>query len=423
MMIETIEQGRMPPWHASPEHGTFKNARSVSKDIALPIRAWIEAGTPYGNSKQLPELPPKTEGWRLPREPDLVVEMSDEAFKVPANGTVEYQYFVVDPKLQEDRWISAAEVIPGNASIVHHAIVFVRPPDGEAFQGIGWLTAFVPGQRAMVFPEGFARRIPAGSKFVFQMHYTPNGVKHSDMSKIGLNFIDASQVTDEVFTLVGIDQEFEIPPGAENHQVNGNVRWLPRDGSLLAVIPHMHLRGKAFELRATSGGNSSTLLHVPRYDFNWQHTYELSKPISFQEVDRLEFTAVFDNSSANPFNPNPEEFVMWGDQTWEEMAVSFFEVARPLKHTDDSNSLGSPDNVNDNDSKKNEDSDVRIDPKAAEAVERLLAKFDTNGDKSISLAEGNRIFQDYAFSRFDQDGNGILSQEELTRKFRERSGK
>lgn len=427
MMVETIEQGRMPPWHANPEHGKFKNARLVSQELAKPIRAWIEAGTPYGDETELPKLPERIQGWRLPKEPDLVVEMSDAAYRVPANGTVDYQYFVVDPKLEEDRWISSAQVIPGDAAVVHHAIVFIRPPDGEEFRGIGWLTAYVPGQRAMEFPTGFARRIPAGSKFVFQMHYTPNGVETFDRSKIGMNFMNEADVTDEVFTLVGIDQEFEIPPGVANHQVDGAVRYLPRDGTLLAVMPHMHLRGKSFELRATSLDDKTKtpniLLNVPRYDFNWQHTYEFQEPLAFRDVDRLEFSVVFDNSINNPFNPNPKEYVMWGDQTWEEMAVCFFEVSKPRNAISDA--IAEAKNAKQTTAARttaatSPTTELDADAPEMQAAEKLLSKFDTNGDQRISREEGTRVFQDYAFRQFDKNGDGQLTMDELTLTFRDR---
>ena len=408
MIVEVIDQKRMPPWHASPEYGSFKNARHMSHDEIESVKQWVAAGTPFGIADELPEKPKAVEGWRLAKAPDKVVAMREQPYQVPANGTVDYQYFVVDPKINEDRWVSAAQVIPGNAAIVHHAIVFIRPPDDQDFNGIGWLTAYVPGQRATQFPPGYARRVPAGSKLVFQMHYTPNGREQSDLTQIGMNFIDEANVTNEVFTLVGIDQEFEIPPKTANHAVNARVPWLPKNGELIAVMPHMHLRGQAFQLRSKTGGAESILLNVPRYDFNWQHTYELIQPLSFADVNSLEFTATFDNSTDNPFNPNPNEYVMWGDQTWEEMAVAFFEVARPRK----------PDNAIETSVKEffpiasNESKET---PTVAQITfaDEYLKKFDKNKDSMVSFAEVPRIVQDYSFHRLDKDGDRMITRDEL----------
>ena len=174
-MLEVIDDGRMPPWHANPKFGHFKNSRHMPEEAKETLRTWVNAGMPYGDASELPEPLPNTEGWRLSREPDLVVEMSKRDFEVPPEGTVEYQYFVVDPGFEEDKWISGAQVIPGNPRVVHHSIVFVRPPDGSDFRGIGWLTAYVPGTRAGDFPTGHAIKVPAKSKLVFQQHYTPTG--------------------------------------------------------------------------------------------------------------------------------------------------------------------------------------------------------------------------------------------------------
>ena len=146
--------------------------------------------------------------------------MRDRPFIVPAEGTVEYQYFVVDPEWEEDRWVRAAQVIPGNASVVHHAIVFVRPPDGSASEGIGWLGGYVPGQRTTPLPTGHARRIPARSKLVFQMHYTPNGRAAEDVTKVGVWFREPDEVTHEVTTRVALNHHFEIPPGAADYLVD-----------------------------------------------------------------------------------------------------------------------------------------------------------------------------------------------------------
>ncbi len=193
MSLEVIDQGRMPPWHASPEHGSFANARQMNDEDKETLRRWTEAGMPYGDAKSLPPEPKYVQGWRLPRTPDAVFEMGNKPFSVPAEGTVEYQYFVVDPGFTEDKWIHGAQVIPGDASVVHHCIVFTRPPDGSDFRDIGFLTAYVPGQKQGELPQGYAQRVPAGSRFVFQMHYTPNGQPAQDKTRLGLVFSEPAR--------------------------------------------------------------------------------------------------------------------------------------------------------------------------------------------------------------------------------------
>ena len=428
MILEVIDNGRMPPWHADPKHGSFKNTRAISREETETIRKWVRGGAPIGETGDL-ELPKfASNGWRLNRDPELIVPMREQPYKIPATGTVDYQYFVVDPQLKEDRWVSAAQVIPGDPSVVHHAIVFIRPPDDAEFLGIGWLTAYVPGQMATRFPPGYARKIPAGSKFVFQMHYTPNGRPTTDLSKIGMTFVDASQVTNEVYTVVGIDQDFEIPPGTADHRVTARVPRFPKDGELLAVSPHMHLRGKSFELRAVRGSDEEVLLNVPRYDFNWQHTYEWTDRIELADVDALNFTIAFDNSNDNPSNPDANEYVMWGDQTWEEMAVAFFEVARPLELADSNVAARTINQRSErpmpqrsdrpaDSSSKNPDTES---PAAAAFADEYIGKWDANGDGIVGWEEAPKIQRDFGFSRIDSDGNGLLTREELIRASRKR---
>lgn len=331
MILETVEQRRMPPWHATADFEPLVNARELSESERDQLRRWVEGGTPYGDASELPAMPKFTSGWQLPREPDLVLEVSRSPYQVPAEGTIDYQYFVVDPGFEEDTWVEAAEILPGNRSVVHHAIAFIRPPDGVNLDGLGMLTGYVPGQRVAPVTPGLAKRVPAGSKFVFQMHYTPTGKAESDLSRLGLMIVDRSKVTHEAVSLVSINHELEIPPGEANAEVSAKTKYLPEQGKLLSIAPHMHLRGKAVTVQVNRDGKSRTILEVPHYDFNWQHTYILRDPIDLDEIDSLGFTAAFDNSEANPFNPDPSQFVTWGDQTWEEMAVVFYEVAKPLK--------------------------------------------------------------------------------------------
>jgi len=412
MILETIDAGRMPPWHADPAHGSFKNSRFISPEEVEVVRQWVRAGAPLGQTTDPSSSLSSQEGWRLGRDPDLVVPMNSNPYSIPATGTVDYQYFVVDPKITEDRWVASAQVIPGDPSVVHHAIVFIRPPDDAEFIGIGWLTAYVPGQMATRFPEGYARKIPAGSKLVFQMHYTPNGRATSDLSKIGLTYVDESTVTHEVFTVVGIDQDFEIPPGTDNYSVTAKVPRFPKDGELLAVSPHMHVRGKAFELRARRSNDTEILLKVPRYDFNWQHTYEWTNRIPLADVDGLEFTATFDNSDSNPTNPSPGEYVMWGDQTWEEMAVAFFEVARP-RSTSGNLQGRSIAQRSERSSETMSTPDAPMNDKAIRYAEDYLAKWDANKDGIVSWEESPRVLRDFGFSRIDRNSDRQITREEL----------
>ena len=188
-----------------------------------------------------------------------------------------------------------------------------------------------PVNADVALPPGAARRVPAGSKLVFQMHYTPNGTVQQDQTKIGLVFGCDEEVTHEVFTVVAIEQEFEIPPHAPNHVVTATVSSLPESGQLFAIVPHMHVRGKSVQISLQQGNTEQLLLNVPRYDFNWQHSYYLAEPVPLSSIETIKMSATFDNSAANPTNPDPTQHVTWGDQTSEEMAIAFLAVAEPRK--------------------------------------------------------------------------------------------
>ncbi|HUG90077.1 MAG TPA: alkyl hydroperoxide reductase, partial [Planctomycetaceae bacterium] len=402
-LLEAIDDGRMPPWHANPRHGRFANARFMPEADRQVLRDWVAAGASYGNVEDLPELPERQSNWRLARDPDLVLPMRDRPFVVPAEGTVEYQYFVVDPGFRDDKWVTSAQVIPGNRSVVHHAIVFVRPPDGAAFRGVGWLTGYVPGQRAAMLPEGYGRRIPAGSRLVVQMHYTPNGREQEDLTKVGLLFGNETDITHEALTVIGLDQEFEIPPHAADFAVTAAPRWLPDDGDLLAVAPHMHLRGKSFQLSSRASGRETILLDVPRYDFNWQHVYEFAEPLPLDSIDRLEFTARFDNSRRNPVNPDPAQHVTWGDQTWEEMAVAFFEVAVPRGAAPASRPAR----------RAPAEPPPRRTREAGAFVRRFFERFDHNRDGAVDESELPLSIRRFGFWELDEDGDGRLVPAEI----------
>ena len=413
MILEVIENKRMPPWHADSSVGTFANARSMSQSDITILKQWVDQGTPEGDTSDLPEPFKATEGWRLPREPDVVVEMRKRPFRVPADGTIEYQYFVVDPDFKEDKWVTAAEVIPGNRSVVHHSIVFIRPPDGERPRGAGMLAAYVPGQTPLSYDSGRARLVPRGSKLVFQQHYTPNGTVAEDVTKIGMVFADPADVKSELLTVLAMDQSFEIQPNEASHVVDVATRRLPDDGRLLAVSPHMHFRGKSFEAAAIRADQSEQpLVKVPRYDFNWQHRYEFNEPVSLSKFRRLKGKVEFDNSADNPFNPDPSQLVSWGDQTWEEMAIAFFDVEVPRQESDafaTSNTM--------EDSTKfvrqiTDDVEGR-DAKRAKMERDVWKRFDKNDDRVIEKSEVPRAVKAWAFRDFDTNRDGKLTEKEV----------
>ncbi|MDB4399707.1 redoxin domain-containing protein [bacterium] len=410
MILEVIEDQRMPPWHADPAHGEFNNERGMTSDEKQMIRDWVAAGAPEGNPADLPKA--KNYGiaseWRLPREPDRIINMSQDALKVPSLGVIDYHYFVADPEFEKDTWVTAAEIIPGDRGVVHHSICFVRPPDGADMRTGGWLAAYVPGQKPPTYDPRQGRLIPAGSKLVFQQHYTTNGRATEDITRIGLVFGDEKQIERQLLTIIAMDQSFVIKAGDANSKVSGKFKQLPKVGEFLGISPHMHFRGKSFTLNAEfSPSNTSerdpVLLSVPNYDFNWQHIYELKNPIPLEDIDSLDFKVTFDNSSANPANPDPSKPVMWGDQTDEEMAVAFAFVSIPRKPQ----ASESPQTRRDT---------PELRSKAQVFVDEYFRKHDTDENGVVSRDELPPAVRENGFWTLDLNRNGELSKEEIRRR-------
>jgi hypothetical protein len=337
---EAIEEGRMPPWHANPAHGKFFNDARLPETDKQLLLTWVKNGCPEGAASDLPELPAFVDGWQIPK-PDVTYKMP-QPFAVPAKGTVEYQYFTLDPGWKEDRWIKAAEARPGNRAVTHHLILFFHPPGKDDFEPIeplfNSIVGFAPGLPPAIYPEGTYRRIPAGSKLLIQAHYTPNGTAQTDQSEVGIVFADPKEVKRELTVGAALNFQFLIPPGAKNHPLAAAAK-IEQDSLLYALTPHMHLRGKSFRFTAHyPGGREQILLDVPRYDFNWQNSYGLAEPLLLPEGTEIRCAATFDNSEGNLANPNAAMPVLWGDQTWQEMMVGTWGVA--LAHQD--LSLGLP---------------------------------------------------------------------------------
>jgi hypothetical protein len=324
---EKVANGTMPPWHADMRYGSFKNDRRLSKTEAETIIDWVDGGAKEGDPRNLPAAPQFTEGWQIGK-PDVVLTMPRE-YSVPAEGAVNYQYFLVPTGFTEDKWIQAAEVRPGNRAVVHHVIVFVVGPNAmkqrvSLFRegGIEGLVGTAPGEEAMVLPDGVGRLVKAGSILVLQMHYTPNGTAQKDRTSIGLVF-SRKPIEKSASGGAAINRWFAIPPGDDNYAVRSSYTFR-EDSHIMNLMPHMHLRGKDFEYRLVyPDGTSRIILSVPRYDFNWQTRYEFKEPVAAPKGTRLECVAHFDNSSKNKWNPDPSKTVRWGPQTWDEMMIGF----------------------------------------------------------------------------------------------------
>jgi hypothetical protein len=330
MIAEVIESARMPPWGADPRYGHFSNDPSLSNPEKNTLLRWIEAGCPEGKPGDVPPPAAHPTGWTI-GEPDLVVPLPEE-FHVPASGVVEYQYFTVDPGFRVDRWVTAAEIRAGNRKVVHHCNVFLEPPGNTEIHEQGklgsyCLAAMAQGTPPMILPDGMAKRIPAGWKLVFVMHYTPNGTEQTDRTSIALRFAEPAAVRKEAATKLMFEPDLQIPPGEANYPVQQTWR-LNEDVLLLALFPHMHLRGKSFRYEAIyPDGTEEILLDVPRFDFNWQPRYALAEPKRLPAGTLLRCSATFDNSRANPANPDASQWVRTGTQSWEEMFNGYFDVA------------------------------------------------------------------------------------------------
>jgi hypothetical protein len=277
-----------------------------------------------------------------------------KAVPIPASGDVQYTYEIVPTNFAEDRWVQMSEVRPSNRGHVHHAVVYIRPPDSDWLRGApvavpfasadlnseklrhdahsttsDMLLVYAPGSSPDRWPDGMAKFVPAHSDLVFQMHYTTNGHAAKDQTSVGMVFARRAPAQRVITLQLANDQDqIAIPAGAENYRVEVH-GTLPNDALLLSFFPHMHLRGKRFEYNLVHpDGSKETLLRV-NYDFYWQMSYKLAEPRLLKAGSYLQAVAWYDNSRHNPHNPDPDSPVQWGDQTYNEMMVGFFDVAVP----------------------------------------------------------------------------------------------
>ncbi len=356
-----VIQRKMPPWFADPAHGEFSNNRRLSKAEIDTIASWVDEGAPEGNPAEAPKPHAFIDGWMI-GTPDAIIEMP-KAFTVPANGKIPYQYISVPTNFTEDKWVQAAEIRPGNRAVVHHVQAHAVPADRPNLKGrIGefldadaidrrvietteaalagklvrpqfhsgvdgeYLQGYTPGSVSLDLKRGEAKLIKAGSVILFQLHYTTTGKVETDRSRVG--FIFAKEPPKRRVHTTNVQNfAFTIPPRADDYPVNARARTT-REMTIVNLGPHMHFRGKSIEYRVTyPTGESEILLSVPHWDFNWQLTYVLKSPKTLPKGTIIEVLGRYDNSPNNPFNPDPNALVVYGEQTWNEMLGGLIDVA------------------------------------------------------------------------------------------------
>lgn len=387
---EKVVSKEMPPWHADPNHGDFSNDRRLSKQDIDTIAAWVDQGAKEGDPKDLPKAPEFVGMWRGGK-PDIILTMPNE-YKLAAQGPDEYVYVKIPTNFKEDVWVQAVESIPGNRKIVHHIIAFVQPPhkqtksafsptkemmdkmmqnvvfrqdgslmrtkpDAPVFdngcstaeggagifldgtgrdESMGMLGGEAPGSDVFAWPAGVAKKIAAGSTIVLQMHYSRSGTDETDRSSVGL-YLAKGHPEREMHTQMVVNYHFQIPPGADNHEVTSCYTF-KQDAHVYGLMPHMHLRGKDMQMTAFyPDGRSEVLINVPKYSFNWQANYYLKTPKAMPKGTRIEVVAHFDNSTKNKYNPDPAKPVRFGDPTYDEMMIGFVDF------TNDAQILAKPD--------------------------------------------------------------------------------
>jgi hypothetical protein len=339
-MKTAVTSRQMPPWFTHDGDGPFANDKRLSAAEIATVAAWADSGAAEGDEKDRPAPVTFVDGWSI--TPEMVIEMPQDV-PVPATGTINYKNILVKVNFPEDRWVVAADLRPGNARVVHHMRAIVRPPgsdfmrdavpgvayeNGDAMVGpqnggtdlLGKFNPGLGGQDFSLFDS--AKFVPRGSDIVFNMHYTAIGTATTDRSKLALVFAKAPPKKRYYVSDGPAAYNLAIPPGATNAEVVSEMT-ATADTQLVYLQPHMHLRGKDYEVRLISpNGVSRTVLRA-RWDFNWQLGYDLKEPIPVPKGTRIVGIAHYDNSSGNKFNPDPAKMVIWGQQNWDEMQNCF----------------------------------------------------------------------------------------------------
>jgi hypothetical protein len=320
-MKEHIADGHMPPWHADPEYGKFKNDIALSVAQKAMLVDWLDAGLPRRDEDDpLTNVPPPPPPW--PEElgpPDQVIAAPVQY--IPATGVFPYSYAYIRATNTTDRWLRAAVIRPSNTAAVHHYNVW----EGRVATALV-LAAYTPGRTESAYPDGTGWLLRAGMEMTIEIHYTATGKDETDQPKIALWYADTPPAL-ALKAAAAQNVSIVIPPGNRDYEVSAS-HTFNSPARLYLLNPHMHLRGSRMRFELTIPGQPKRILaSIPHYDFHWQTVYHLDPPLDLPANSRIDVIGAFDNSAQNPHNPDPTATIMWGAQSWDEMFIGYMEYS------------------------------------------------------------------------------------------------
>jgi hypothetical protein len=405
----------MPPWKATPGYGNFMDVRRLTDQQIALISDWAKNGAPEGDAADKPVPPKFPDGW-LAGQPDQTFKMT-QAYSVPAEGPDQFRCFVIPLNADQDEYVKKVEFRPGNAKIVHHAILFVDtsgearrretvPGQGYSCVGgpgldiTGSLGGWAPGAMPADAREGVAHTIKKGSDLILQIHYHLDGKQEQDQSMVGLTFSKTPPTKGLTLMVLG-NEKIDIPAGDAQYVIKAS-GVLPMDAEAVAIFPHAHYLCKDMKVDAhLPDGSVVPLIWIKDWDFNWQGSYRYASPVKLPKDTRLEMQYTYDNSAANPHNPsNPPREVKFGEETTNEMGFAFVSLTLP-----------SPDQVSEfrRGTRAEFIADMLTDgvdfdalgPQRAASMKMLLAAFDRNHNGKLDPEERPALVQ-YLIKRDQQ---------------------
>ena len=337
-IAQVSEKRVMPPWKPVEGHGDFTGVRKLTDAQIQLVSLWAKSGAPAGNLAKAPTSPKFAKGWTL-GEPDLILKMP-QSYQVAPSGADVYRCFVLPTGVTEDKEVVAVEYRAGNKAVVHHVIGYLdtqglgrKMDEAEAGPGYtsfgspgflpdGELDGWAPGKLPYFLPDGIARPLPKGSDLVMQVHYHSNGKPEQDTTQVGIYF--AKKPITKHLGILPLIAPLNIPAGEASYKTGTSFPML-FDAKAIFIIPHMHLLGREIAVEATlPSGEKKPLIRINDWDFNWQDSYNYKDFVALPKVTQLTLKARYDNSAANPRQPNnPPKPVAWGEATTDEMCIAF----------------------------------------------------------------------------------------------------